>query len=163
MFKERLLKFLSVIISVGIAALIFFNPLTQGIVENYKIELISGGLNEIIKAIGFSLRLNAEKVIASIFFLEYMLFGISLMITTKSFCEKAVKNIFFPLFVGLLTSVLLVYQSCKTKTIFFGINSIILMFKGLLLGIAIFLIIQIFFDKFKTKKSTRKSKYKRGR
>lgn len=163
MFKDRLLKFLSITISAGIAVWIFFNPLTQGAVGVHKIELISYSLNEIIKAIGFSLKLSTEKFIDSVFFLEYMFFGISLMITTKLFFEKTTKNIFFPLFVGLLTSVLLVYKGCSSKIMFFEVSSIILMFKGLLLGIAMFLTIEIFFGKFKINKGTKKSKYRRGR
>lgn len=163
MLGNKIIRLLSAAAPIGMIIWIFLNPITYGTGDLTKLTLISTGINEIMRGIGLSLELSPAKTIEFIFFTEYFIFGLTLMITTKIFCEKTLKNIFFPLFTGLFTSVILVYDKYKNYGISYGIDSIMVMFEGVVIGILLFLLIDFVSSGFSLKKSSGKSKYRKGR
>ncbi len=163
MLKDKIIRLLSALVSIAMAIWIFLNPITYGKGNLTKIDLISNGINEIMTGGGILLKLNSDIIINAILFFEFFIFGIVLMITTKIYSNKTLKNIFFPLFIGLFTAVLMTYSARKYSSAIYGIESIILMFEGLATGIILFLLIEFIASKFGHKKRIKKSKYKKGR
>lgn len=163
MVQSGVIKLLTLFFSLAVAVGIFINPLTYGSGDILKIKMFSRRLNEIVNAMGFSVNITQEDMISIIMFLEYIIFGISLMITTKLLYKSLLKNIFSPLFIGLLLSVAMGYYGYKNKGIVSGIDSTVVMFCGLLIGILIYLFIEFISALGKPNKLGKKSKYKRGR
>ncbi len=163
MLKDKIIRLLSALASIAMAIWIFLSPIRPPKGNLTKIDLISRGINEILAGIGFSLKLESSQMIQIILIIEYFIFGILLMITTKVYSHKTLKNIFFPLFTGLFTAVLMAHNARRYQGAVYGIESIIMMFEGLVAGIILFLLIELISSKFGAKKSIKKSKYKRGR
>lgn len=162
MVRPGIIKSLTVIFSIAIAVGIFINPLTYGSGDIFKINMLSRGMNEIIKALGFSLNIKPDAMINIIVFVEYAIFGISLMITTKLLYENTLKNIFFPLFMGLFSSVAMGYYGSKNKGMISGINSVAVMFYGLILGILVYLLIKFILSGGKVDNLCKNRNSKRG-
>lgn len=163
MLKSRITKFLSVIFSTAVAIGIFLNPLTCKSADVSKVKMFSQGINEIIKSLGLSHSIGFEGMIDIIIFVEYSVFGLSLMFVTKSLYENTLKNIFFPLFVGLFLSTAMGYYGYKNKGLVSGINSVAVMFCGVLLGITIYMLMKFIFLRGRFNSLGKKSNYKRER
>ncbi len=163
MFRTKVIKFLSILMSIGVCLLIFFNPITNGQGDMSKIAVISNILDEFMNFLGFLTKVKPQETVLVVAFLEFFVFGLSLMTTVKVICEDTIKHIFFPLFTGLFSSVLLGYSGYRIDGMISGINSVMIMFWGLILGIGIFLTLDLMFSGHKNNKMNRRSKYRRGR
>ena len=163
MIRSGITKLLTIVFSTAIAIGIFFNPLTYGKGDKLKINMLSQGINEITKAFGMPAAIKFENMIDIIIFIEYIIFGVSLMVLTQILYRNTLRNIFFPLFIGLFSAVAMGYFGYKHRYIISGINSVAVMFSGLMLGVILYLLIQLLFSRKKHQNFGTKNKYRKGR
>lgn len=146
-------KIFYLLITIFIVLFIFYNSMQNGESSSEASTAVLNFINDMIKAMGLSFKLEGYFIRKLAHFVEFFIFGLFVMLTFKEFTNKTFSIIGFPMFFALFIPVIDEFIQIYSPGRASSVKDVMLDFSGAITGI----IIVCLFSKVKKRK---KYKYK---
>lgn len=150
MKRQQLAKGLLTFASVMLALFIFSNSLQTADASGEKSGFLTGLANQILGGLGLPLQVTDHIIRKLGHFSEFALFGALLTVTLRAYTPQVIRNLFAPLFLGLLTGVMDEFIQLFSVGRSSEVRDVLIDFSGVVTGVLLVLAVLALMKRRKT-------------